>query len=317
MILLVVCGGLIASRWLGIQASLNAVVLCCFLGIVGIGLPHGGLDHRVGRQVLQSWGWPDSIVLFATVYLLVSLIVLLGWYLSPFVTVLIFFFISAWHFGLEEDGAAITSLRQQLGRFARGGMVIWVTCLWQPERVGQLLQVTMPTSQGGAAEWAVTICGWLGLLGCLLVADDCLDRRNDQIEAAELAGERIGSGLRIARVILFGVLFATIDPLLSFTVYFCGWHSIRGLRQLYREYGRSLGSFLWELMPMTSAAIALFVGGSLIWWTELGWQDSFVRVSFLGLSAVAIPHLLLHVLAHGIRSAHELEPSYQLAGGPR
>jgi Brp/Blh family beta-carotene 15,15'-monooxygenase len=93
------------------------------------------------------------------------------------------------------------------------------------------------------------------------------------------------------------VLFAVASPLVSFPVYFCGWHSARGLQRLRRELGESWPELAKSLAPLTVGAIAL-VG--LAAWLVLGgagWNGTLIRATFVGLSAVAVPHLLLHGVA--------------------
>jgi len=93
------------------------------------------------------------------------------------------------------------------------------------------------------------------------------------------------------------VLFAVTSPLVSFPVYFCGWHSARGLERLRRELGESWPELVKSLAPLTIGAIAL-VG--LAAWLVLGGaglNGTLIRATFVGLSAVAVPHLLLHGVA--------------------
>jgi Brp/Blh family beta-carotene 15,15'-monooxygenase len=93
------------------------------------------------------------------------------------------------------------------------------------------------------------------------------------------------------------VLFAVASPLVSFPVYFCAWHSARGLRRLRVELGESWPELVRSLAPLTVGAIAL-VG--LAAWLVLGgagWDETLIRATFVGLSAVAMPHLLLHGVA--------------------
>jgi Brp/Blh family beta-carotene 15,15'-monooxygenase len=93
------------------------------------------------------------------------------------------------------------------------------------------------------------------------------------------------------------VLFAVASPLVSFPIYFCAWHSARGLKRLRRELGESWSELARSLAPLTAGAIALI---GLAAWTVLGgvgWNGMLIRATFIGLSAVAMPHLLLHGVA--------------------
>jgi Brp/Blh family beta-carotene 15,15'-monooxygenase len=111
------------------------------------------------------------------------------------------------------------------------------------------------------------------------------------------------------------VLFAVTSPLVSFPVYFCGWHSARGLERLRRELGESWPELVRSLAPLTVGAIAL-VG--LVAWLVLGgagWNGTLIRATFVGLSAVAVPHLLLHGVAPLCEaSARRRTQSLQLEG---
>ena len=93
------------------------------------------------------------------------------------------------------------------------------------------------------------------------------------------------------------VLLAVASPLVSFPIYFCGWHSMRGLARLRRELGESWPELARSLAPLTVGAIALI---GLAAWLVLGgagWNGTLIRATFVGLSAVAVPHLLLHGVA--------------------
>ena len=93
------------------------------------------------------------------------------------------------------------------------------------------------------------------------------------------------------------VLFAVASPLVSFPVYFCGWHSARGLERLRRELGESWPELARSLAPATMGAIALV--GLAAWFVlgGAGWNGTLIRATFVGLSAVAVPHLILHGVA--------------------
>jgi hypothetical protein len=83
----------------------------------------------------------------------------------------------------------------------------------------------------------------------------------------------------------------------SFPVYFCAWHSARGLKRLRIELGESWPELARSLAPLTAGAIALV--GLAAWFVlgGAGWNGMLIRATFIGLSAVAMPHLLLHGVA--------------------
>jgi Brp/Blh family beta-carotene 15,15'-monooxygenase len=83
----------------------------------------------------------------------------------------------------------------------------------------------------------------------------------------------------------------------SFPVYFCAWHSARGLKRLRRELGESWPELATSLAPLTVAAIALVGLAAWLVLSGSGWNETLIRATFIGLSAVAVPHLLLHGFA--------------------
>jgi len=134
------------------------------------------------------------------------------------------------------------------------------------------------------------------------------------------AGRRTGRTRRVlladnALVASLVVLFAVASPLVGFLVYFCGWHSVRGLRRLRIELGESWPELARSLAPLTVGAIALI--GLVAWFGRAGtgWNDSLVRATFVGLSAVAMPHLLLHGLAPLFEASGRRRPTQPLHVG--
>jgi hypothetical protein len=97
-------------------------------------------------------------------------------------------------------------------------------------------------------------------------------------------------------------MFAVCPVLLSFAIYFCGWHSIKGLMHLRRDFEMSWPQLAMALLPMSVLAAGLFAGAASFYQSELSLADSTIRATFMGLSAVAIPHLLLHVISDALKS---------------
>ena len=285
------------------MAGVTAGVLAVLVALIG--LPHGAADHRFARPRLEPVLGLAWLPVFLGGYLVVAMLVVCGWFVAPAATVVAFFLASAWHFGQEEPRLLVgpRGLRPVF-RFARGGLVIWTPLVFHARDVAAILGLAAPGGSGPAIHHALsllTACAWI-MLPIAAVA------WTFQLLAAArtpqgLAGSR--STGRRRRVLLADnalvgslvVLFAVANPLVSFPVYFCGWHSARGLERLRRELGESWSELARSLAPMTVGAIAL-VG--LAAWLVLGgagWNGTLIRATFVGLSAVAVPHLLLHGIA--------------------
>jgi len=270
---------------------LIAVVLAAL--IAGVGLPHGAADHRFARCKMEPVLGAVWLPVFLGGYLVTGLLVIGGWYRAPAATVVTFFLASAWHFGQEEPRPCVGPrwLRQLL-RFARGGLPIWVPLLFQRDAVVRVLSMTAPSGLGNRGELALgfltsvsigmfvlAIAGWM-LQGVSAVLSRGRKRRAlllDNMLTASLA-----------------VLFASVSPLIGFLVYFCGWHSARGLIRLRRELGETWGRLVLSLAPLTVTAVGLIAVLGWGWFESAYPTEALIRTTFVGLSAVAIPHLLLH-----------------------
>ena len=276
------------------SAGVTAGVLAVLVAVVG--LPHGAADHRYARPRLEPVLGMAWLPVFLVAYLAVAALVVGGWFVAPSATIVAFFLASAWHFGQEEPRLPVgpRGLRPVF-RFARGGLVIWTPLVFQSREVAAILGLATPGGSGPAIQHAtslLTACSWTMLpLAALawtlqgLAASGYTGRKRWVLFADN------------ALVASLVVLFAVASPLVSFPVYFCGWHSARGLGRLRRELGESWPKLAKSLAPMTVGAIAM-VG--LAAWLVLGgagWDGTLIRATFVGLSAVAVPHLLLHGVA--------------------
>ncbi len=200
------------------------------LALVGalVGIPHGAVDHLV------PWWWgpaeptyrgcarrrPTSrLVLFAAAYTACAGVALTALLLVPTPTLLVFFVLSAIHFGLGER---VTSAERSSRPVTHGwgdqvvaaahGLVVVGMLLWaQPATTDPFLRPLSPWLADGATRSrgiglvlvAVTVA--IGLVVLL--------RAGRRLEAGELA--------------LLAALFSIAPPLAAFGVYFGLWHSLR------------------------------------------------------------------------------------------
>ncbi len=258
----------------------TAVGLAAAVGVVG--MPHGGLDHLVGRAVFRPhvgrWWRPA----FLLAYLSVAAVVVAGWFAAPAVTVGLFFLISAVHFGDDPEQSWFATLD--------GGLVVWVPLLARPDEVAGLLAWVIP---GGDVEAVRRSVGDVQPLLWVL--------------AATFVGHRIvllihGRVWAAARPAVFAGLFVVVPVLVGFGLYFCGWHSVREMAALSRR--ANPGRPRWGLLNVVRlaaprAGLAVVGTGLAAWWFAAGRELTpvVVQAVFLGLSAVAVPHILLHAAA--------------------
>jgi len=270
---------------------LVAAILTALVAVVG--LPHGAADHRFARWKLEPVLGPAWLPAFLAGYVLAGSLVVCGWYYAAAETLVVFFLASAWHFGQEEPRLCRgPRWLRRLSTFARGGLPIWIPLLFQRAEVIRTLAAIAPHGLGSRGDLALSVLSALSL-GMLGVASACWML---QIATATRSSGRKQRVLALDSMLIasFAILFAVSPPLISFLVYFCGWHSARGLARLRRELGETWLQLAGSLAPMTVTAAGLI---AVLWWTVLGAQlesGSLIRTTFVGLSAVAMPHLILH-----------------------
>jgi Brp/Blh family beta-carotene 15,15'-monooxygenase len=110
-----------------------------------------------------------------------------------------------------------------------------------------------------------------------------------------------------ARLAVFALAFALLPVLVSFGLFFCGWHSVRELVALARQAcpTRPWRGFLKVVrLAAPRAALAVMATAGAAWWfaAERALTSVVAQAVFLGLSAVAVPHILLHAAANRLRA---------------
>lgn len=261
-----------------------------------LGVPHGGLDHWTGRRILasryQNFWW----LIFFPGYLAMGLTVAACWFVFPVATVIGFFLLSAWHFGREDQHRIATKSRYlassaalgHVSAIALGGLVIWVPALARVEEMAWMLQMIIPANDVGAVEQIVFFTRLIAFVLCPLALVACLLQLcrgvKDLNAWVPIATAGVAAGAPI---------------LVSFTAYFCLWHSILGLSRLRSQEGLKVPQFIAAILPLSLTAVAGVVAAGWIFQqssgtNSIGTIPVSLQTLFIGLSAIAVPHLLLH-----------------------
>jgi Brp/Blh family beta-carotene 15,15'-monooxygenase len=269
----------------------DPVVCVVALGVAVclIGVPHGGLDSLTGRQWLAPLMGNYWSCVFFSGYLAIAALIVLGWIAAPLWTAILFFLVSAWHFGWEDDDSrSRTRVWSHLTAVASGGLVIWIPALFRPLEMRRLLEWIVPSSMstsGGEIVAVTMVLCWIFLP--IAIADFGLS-------VANMVSRKLSPEPKLARNLLLVVLFASTPILFSFGLYFCGWHSIRGLAQLQKEHRMSSRELFFAVLPLSLGAIGMAGAATWFWSSGRELSAELSRSLFIGLSAIAVPHLLLH-----------------------
>lgn len=258
----------------GSALSGHALVAVLAGAVAVAGLPHGALDPWVARRTglwRGRWGW----LAFNVAYVAVAAAVAALWWLAPGPGLVLFLALSAWHFGGDW--------RKDLPGWARAavGFALLALPAWRwPTQVGDAF--TLLAGPDGA-RLAVGLGAAAPLLAVAMVA------------AAALAWRQArASTLELAAVTTFALV---LPPLVYFIVYFCALHSLRHLRVAARDAdARSR----WSMAGVALLYTALTVLAAAVAWPWLvsgasttASADSLLRLVFIGLAALTLPHMLV------------------------
>lgn len=295
---------IIALNQLGIP-EFSYLVYGAAMLVAILGVPHGGLDHWTGRRLLQVHFGSAWWMMFFPVYLLVCMAVVALWFAVPSAAVVGFFLLSAWHFGREEQHLDRLNAREEkpsrwvaeLSAISRGGLIIWIPSLARPHEMESLLGMIVPGSDSSIAEQIVSLTGWIATLLCpVAFLFFCLELREH--------GREIETWVPLATA-----AFACFTPILvSFTAYFCLWHSLLGLSRLQVQEGLPGLRFLISILPLSLLAVAGVIAFGFFLQPSVGIASipsipASLQTLFIGLSAIAVPHMLLHECAD-VASTH-------------
>ena len=262
------------------SVGLDLLSLVALTAIVIIGLPHGAFDGAVALAL--GYGKTlKSMLGFVVTYVSISLFVVLFWLAFPVLALLLFLAISAVHFGIGDSlpGAFILRGIQSL---AHGGLVVVGVSLMHRPEVDPIFAhlVAGETS----LLWAVLSIAAYGL-AVILMGYAVLAYRHPKLR------------LRFGELAGLALVYYLLPPLVGFALYFCVVHSVRHVRHLWND----LRDSAHERRRMLPLAV-LFTGASWLAGTITLWlmptttetlDGAILRVVFIGLAALTVPHMIL------------------------
>lgn len=254
-----------------VAPGLWAQVLILAPAVVLLGLPHGALDLPMAQAL-----WPLKTVadraLFFSAYLALAGGVAALWLLAPAMGLAAFLAYSALHFSGDwtADG--------RLLRTAGGLSAIGAPVLFHTAEVADIFSAFAPTASAlPIAHITATAAVFGGALALTALLRWPVRRPRALLEMSAI-----------------WISAALLPPLLYFVVYFCLLHSVRHLVETLdalpdrQSAMRSTATIMAvSLLGASFALAALLTSGGL----DL--QTSLLRVMFIGLAALTVPHMLL------------------------
>jgi Brp/Blh family beta-carotene 15,15'-monooxygenase len=275
-----VIGLLVLTALMGQQLSSTAALVVLVVGVVLIGLPHGALDPLVARKAFG--GRRYTTIAFYAIYLALVLAYWLLWNRYPTVGLSFFLLIAAFHFGSdwEPRGSFVT-------RCAYGLAIVTLPVLRFPSEVASIYTM-LGTSHAAAL---ITMSRILAPAAVGIAA----------VGAALQFRQRWSDALELLSIVSGALL---LQPLVFFTCYFALLHSPRHLLDTAQGLGMtSLKRIYLATLPVLLATLLL---AGLAYWLlpHIGMAAHVVRIVFIGLAALTVPHMLLDVIAEAERKRH-------------
>ena len=261
---------LVATPWLatiGASSLLTGIAVVILL----LGVPHGALDTVFARELFHI-GTPVHWLLFVTAYLVLAGMVVLLWWFAPGCFMVGFLLISVFHF----SGDPLVDMRMG-ARLLCGGAVIVLPTMLHATQMATLFAHLIGAQ---AAEAVVALLQMASFP--LLVAELLL--------IAVVMRSDLMAGCEILCVALLS-LFAT--PLVAFAVFFCGLHGPRHFLRTATLTGRTLSALFVTSAVIPTAACLVVAALMLAIAPDLPTDARIVRIVFVGLAALTVPHMVL------------------------
>ena len=279
--LVVLCA--VLGPWMSTDSSLTW--LLAGLLFVGLGLPHGAVDHITYHHALgrteRSAPWR-----FVLPYLLGLAAFSALFLVAPTAATWAFLALAAWHFGQSHVEVRTHEVLDRVRGFALGAVLLGTLLNTQQVSSMEVLRVWLTEAQ--ATHLLVTLeagTAWMKLIWTV---------------AAALAWNRAPNAkrmsIRLLReatwVVAMWMLASSAELLWAFTAYFCLGHAADSWRAEFLHHQNVTKAF-WTYytlaVPFTLTALAGLV---LVGWAAYsGWID--VRWAWAILLAGSVPHMIL------------------------
>ena len=257
--------------------ALDTLNFLALLGVVFIGLPHGAMDGALA--VHFGWmGRPLRAVAFLLGYVGLAGLVVLSWAIAPVLSFIVFLAISTFHFGRGDATSRIVG-QGALESIARGGVVIGGISQFHRAEANDVFLTIVGADTTGV--WLFLDVLMVFVVACIV---ETLLFKQQQ--------ERTAFGLEIGALFL---LFIAVPPLVGFAIYFCFIHSFRHFSSM-RSVLQSTVSGLRITQTTVVFSLLTWAFGLVVLAQQsasIGVEPALLRVVFIGLAALTVPHMLL------------------------
>jgi Brp/Blh family beta-carotene 15,15'-monooxygenase len=269
------------------------------VSIVVFGLPHGAVDHLVPARLRDERPDLRSVGRVVVAYTVLVVVYAAVWFVVPAFGFAFFIALTLYHWGQGDLHASLAFLRtnvdSRVGRaatlLARGSLPMLAPLVFFPGEYEEVADVVIGVfDPRGASSVAFAFEPPFGVAVLAFLFAAC---------AATVYFSR--SAFEAGELLLLGVYFATVPPVLAIGFYFCFWHSTRHIARLvaldpvaseHVESGEATGAFVRfvrDATPLTVGALVVFGG---LWYAASPplTLEGFFALYLVLLAALTLPH---------------------------
>lgn len=246
--------------------------------IVFLGIPHGSLDGVIARRL----GWSKNLIeqiSFNVIYLSIAILVVIVWFYMPLISLSIFLVISGIHFGMSDiSKIQNTGSSYYFSLISHAGLIPIALPVIQKDYV---IEVFTILSNNTASKIIFSTLETIFPLYLVIVSAYFFYSIYNK--------KWLFNSVSLIILILLAFL---IPPLLTFALYFCFWHS-RGhmLRIWQRVKINERRSYILETVGYTIFTWLILASG--LWLLDGSLNESIIKMVFIGLAALTVPHMIL------------------------
>ena len=260
-------------------ADLTILNIISFLLIFFIGLPHGSFDGAVATLV----GFRNKIqfLQFIFLYLVLFLLVILFWLYFPIISLTVFILMTISHFGLCDWTNFKINKHKYSVSFTYGMTIIFGIIYFNENQSFFIFEYL--TNDNIYLFKKFFFIPYL-LTVFLIIYFIFLSFFEKKL--------RIG----IIEILFLLSIFYFFDPLLSFAIYFCFFHTYKHLKHLIKNIYLNLTNKKFVIYSTSVFTVISWFGGlGIIYYLVQNFSlyESILKVIFIGLAALTLPHMLL------------------------
>ncbi|MFW5721405.1 MAG: Brp/Blh family beta-carotene 15,15'-dioxygenase [Bacteroidota bacterium] len=263
-------------------------------GTIVIGIPHGATDNHIFRKTRLSRSFLGSQKQhFYIIYLLISAFYTGLWLLSPAVSLVVFLFISVYHFGQSHLFYLQNKISFSLRVFFYilwGSYVLFIPLMYSYHEAMPVLKqilgytpVNLQTIESIRNPVALGLFAINFLVFLIMGLNRFLPIKNFLLE--------------ILNLVVLGILGYLTPLFVAFITYWALWHSFNSLVEIStfitnQKNAIQFKTFYRKALPLT---LITFAGiGILFFITQsFGSKEQLLAVFFIIIAAITLPHTIL------------------------